>query len=255
MTNEELLNKLGSICTDIQAVFSLAEQDLLKSERKHQVLLETKQRFAEVKPFLGEIEQLKIDKTVSPWTMMYRVETFVSLDEAKSSLEPLLKLAEEIISVIGGQTPQKDIFLREDAPYEGRKILRSVFNQAKSKLLIVDGYLRPELLEVLQLNLEDVSGLELNFLTQKNNNKFFTTFSSDLNKLAQQYPNNTILLKYYNNLPPHDRYIIVDDDLVFHSGHSLAELGNRASSINRIEGDARDSAKVHITDFWKNGQI
>jgi hypothetical protein len=76
-----------------------------------------------------------------------------------------------------------------------------------------------------------------------------------LSKLAQQYPNNIISLKYYNNLPPHDRYIIVDDDLVFHSGHSLAELGNRASSINRIEGDARDSAKVHITDFWNNGQI
>lgn len=255
VTSEDLLNKLGQTYTEIQTALDLAKDALLKSERKHQVISNSKQALLELKHEFGEVDQLKMDRIIPQFIWEPKSGIFVSEEDAKKDLIPLLEITEHLMSVAGGQTPQKDVFITEDAPYEGRKILRSIFNQAKSRLLIVDAYLRPEILEVLQLNLEDVGSLELNFLTQKNNNRFFTTFSSDLSKLAKQYPGHNILMKYYDNLPSHDRYIIIDDVIIYHFGYSLAELGNRASSINKIEGNALNSAKQHIPSLWNNGQL
>jgi len=251
MTHEELNTKLSKIYTDIQTALDLARQGLLKSERKHQVISNSNQGLLGLKAEFGEVEQLRMEKAIPDMILMPRSGRFVSEEDAKKDLTPLLEITKHLMGILGGKIPKKDMFVTKDAPYEGRKILRSIFNQAKSKLLIVDGYLRPEILEVLQLNLEDVIGLELNFLTQKG--RFFSTFSSDLGKLREQYPDHIMTLKYYDSLPQHDRYVIIDGDVVYHSGHSLAELGNRASSLSKVEGDAREKALMHIIDIWETG--
>ena len=80
----------------------------------------------------------------------------------------------------------------------------------------------------------------------------FISFSSDLNLLSRQYSSNKIELRYYKKLPSHDRYIVIDNQLIFHSGHSFAELGNRASNLSRVEGEASDDAKKSISDMWDN---
>jgi hypothetical protein len=253
MTPEETLNELNQIHTGIQTALDLAKEGLLKSEREHQVVSESKRKLLELKPNFGEIEQLKIERAVPTWLNMPKTGFFVQEGTARKALEPLLNITAEFINTLGSHTPRKDIFITENSPFEGRRILRSIFNQATTKLLLVDAYLKPEILEVIELNIIDNPNMELCFLTQKNNNKFFGTFSTDVKALSVQYPINRIELKYYDNITAHDRYIVVDENAIYHSGHSFAELGNRASSISKIEGSAYNTAKTHIDDLWLNG--
>jgi hypothetical protein len=225
---------------------------LLKNERHHEVVQNTYAKLKEIKPDLGEVEQLKIERIIPMWTNEIKIGIFLNESQARKPVNPLIDLIAELIGVVGGSIPSKDIFLVENSQYEGRKILRSILNKAQTKILLIDAYLRPEILEVLQLNLEDFPNIELQFLTQKNHNKFFQTFYTDVIALSTQYTNAQIELKYYDKLPPHDRYVVIDDKSIFHSGHSFAELGNRASSINQVEGDAHDLAKTTIDNLWLN---
>lgn len=229
MNQEEITKKLSEIYLEMQTALNLAKNNLLKSERMHKVVSETKQKLNQPKHGFP-----------------------ISESNAQKELEPLMSITTELIGVTGGQVPKNDIFITENSPFEGRKILRSILNQSKSKILLIDGYLRPEILEVVQQNLVDNQTLEVCFLTQKNYNRFFTTFSVDMKALSAQYPNATLEYRYYDSLPPHDRYIVVDENEVYHSGHSFAELGNRASNINKVEGDAYNEAKKHISDLWLN---
>lgn len=252
MTSEEINRSLSQIHLEIQTALDLAKNGLLKSERKHKVVIETTQKLNELKPHFGDMEQLKIDRAVPKWINEPRPGLFISESDAQKGLEPLMTITTELIGIIGSQVPKKDIFITENSPFEGRKILRSILNQAKSNIMLIDSYLRPEILEVVQLNLIDNQALEVRFLTQKKNNRFFATFSADVKALSAQYPNATIEYKYYDSLPPHDRYIFVDENEIYHSGHSFAELGNRSSSINKVEGDAYNETNTNISRLWLN---
>lgn len=253
MTTEEIKNVLDQIYLDIQSALDLAREGLLKSEKEHDIVSDTKDKLNKLKSDFGEVEQLKIEKAVPMWINEPKSGIFISEDNARKKLEPLLNITAELLNTIGGKVPQKDIFITENSPFEGRKILRSILNKAKNKLFIIDTYLRPEILEVVQLNIIDNPNIEVCFLTQKNNNKFFNTFSADITTLLIQYPKFKIEFRYYDKLTAHDRYIVIDENEIYHSGHSFAELGNRASSINKIEGDAYDTAKTHIDVLWFNG--
>jgi len=253
MTSEEIKNKLEEIYIDIQSAFDLSKKDLLTGEREHNVKMKTINELTKLKPNFGEIEQLKIERVIPKWTNQPKSGIYIPEADAQKSLGPLMNITTDLINTIGGQIPKKDIFITEDSPFEGRKILRSILNQAKSRIFIIDAYLRPELLEVVQLNLNDNPNIEIYFLTQKSNNKFFNTFSADITALSAQYPTAKIVLKNYDKLATHDRYIVIDENTIYHSGYSFAELGNRASSISKVEGDAYNTAKTHIDDLWLNG--
>lgn len=253
MNQEEITKNLSEIYLEIQTALDIAKNGLLKSERMHKVVSETKQKLNMLKPHFSEIDQLKIERAVPMGINEPKHGVFVSENSAVKALEPLMNITEELMGIAGSQIPAKDIFITENSPFEGRKILRSILNQAKSKIFIIDGYLRPEILEVIQLNLIENKILKICFLTQKNNNRFFNTFTTDIKSLVSQYPNAIIEYRYYDNLPPHDRYIVIDENDIYHSGHSFAELGNRSSSINKVEGEAYKEAMTHISDLWNYG--
>ena len=253
MTPEEIKNVLSQIHLDIQTALELAKDGLLKGEREHKVVSETKEKLDKLKSHFGEVEQLKIERAVPMIINIPKSGVFIPEDSARKQFESLLNITTELLGIVGSSTPKKDIFITENSPFEGRKILRSILNMAKTKIFLIDGYLRPDIIEVVQLNLIDNPNIEVNFLTQKNNNKFFNTFSSDIQKVSEQYPNTKIDFKHYDKLISHDRYIVIDDNVIYHSGHSFAELGNRASSMNKVEGSAYDEVKTHISDLWLNG--
>lgn len=254
MENKEKIKEiLSQIHIELQTVLDLAKDNLLKGEREHDVIVRTKNSLNEIKSSFGEIEQLKIERAIPMWINEPKSGVFLQEDGVKRKIEPLLRITSELIKIIGSQIPQKDIFISENSPFEGRKILRSIINQAKNDILFIDCYLKPEILEIIQLNLADNPNISIRFLTQKNNNKFFNTFLTDLVSFSKQYLNTKVEFRYYDNLTSHDRYIFIDNNLIYHFGHSFAELGNRASSVNKVEGEAYNINKNNIITLWSNG--
>ena len=54
----------------------------------------------------------------------------------------------------------------------------------------------------------------------------------DITKFNKQY-NKLLTVKYSNKF--HDRFIIIDDNVLYHIGSSIKDLGNKCFGINVIE--------------------
>ncbi len=159
-----------------------------------------------------------------------------------------------MLRVITGAPPKREDYISPGHPFDARTRLRSIFKQATQEIILVDNFLHPELLAVLQPYVEDVPNLSLKFLTRRDRNNKFNSFVSDFRLYVQQYPNRHIEARENNQC--HGRFIIIDGNVVYHSGHSFHGLGQTADHINKIE-DLNESQRF-IADFnswWNNGNV
>jgi len=121
-----------------------------------------------------------------------------------------------------------DLFF-EGQIYDAYSLMINIFNTAKNNITIIDNYLDKNLLDILANTDKNVL-----IVTNKYNN-------NDYIKYQQQYSN--ITLKINNTI--HDRFIIVDDKVLYHCGASFKDLGKKCFAINRIDN-------IKIIDDIKN---
>ena len=102
--------------------------------------------------------------------------------------------------------------------YDAYSLLIDIFNKAKKEIIIIDNYIDKNLLDVLKK-----IRVKILIITNKYNNK-------DYIKYREQYKN--ITLKINNTL--HDRFIIIDKKILYHSGASFKDLGKNCFEISKI---------------------
>jgi len=106
--------------------------------------------------------------------------------------------------------------------YDAYSRIVDIFNKAKKELIIIDSYADKTLLDMIK-------DLTCNvILITKNNNKLKEL---DITKYNSQYHN----LKVIYNDTFHDRYFILDNEKIYHSGASTNHAGLRTFSINIME--------------------
>ena len=96
--------------------------------------------------------------------------------------------------------------------------------QANKKILIIDNYIDDSVLKML---------------TKKNNNVEVVILTSDksniqqidIQKFNKEYP----ILKVAKTNKFHDRFIIIDNEEMYHLGASIKDLGKKCFGINKIE--------------------
>ena len=103
--------------------------------------------------------------------------------------------------------------------YDAHSLLLDIFNTSNKCIVIIDNYISKELLDVLSKT-----------------NKKVTIYTKNIDELLikkykQQYNNLTINI----NNGFHDRFIIIDDTILYHSGASFKDLGKKCFAINRID--------------------
>ena len=80
----------------------------------------------------------------------------------------------------------------------------------------------------------------------KNNSRLSDT---EIQKYNMQYHN----LKIIRNNSFHDRYFIIDNTVVYHSGSSINHAGEKTFSINRLDDEmVKESLINNINDIIKN---
>lgn len=105
--------------------------------------------------------------------------------------------------------------------YDAYSLLRDILNTAKNNAIIIDNYIDRNLLNILK----EVA-LPITIITNKYNN-------SDYSKYKEQYKN--ISLKVDNKF--HDRFIIIDEKILYHCGASFKDLGKKCFAISKITND------------------
>ena len=131
---------------------------------------------------------------------------------------------------------KNSIFFQNDI-YDAYSVLIEIFKLSEVEIIIVDNYAGKELFDILRII-----------------HKKIIIISSHIDEtLKKKY------LKQYNNVlfkkndSYHDRFIIIDRKMVFHSGASFKDLGKKCFAINEIENKIENDKLIN--DVIKNCSI
>ena len=131
---------------------------------------------------------------------------------------------------------KNSIFFQNDI-YDAYSVLMKIFKLSEGEIIIIDNYAGKELFDILRII-----------------HKKIVIISSHIDEaLKKKY------LKQYNNVlfikndSYHDRFIIIDRKMVFHSGASFKDLGKKCFAINEIENKIENDKLIN--DVIKNCSI
>lgn len=108
--------------------------------------------------------------------------------------------------------------------YDAYSLIIDIIKKANKKILIIDNYIDDSVLKML---------------TKKNNNVGVVILTSDksniqqidIQKFNKEYP----ILKVAKTSKFHDRFIIIDNEEMYHLGASIKDLEKKCFGINKIE--------------------
>ena len=120
--------------------------------------------------------------------------------------------------------------------YDAYSKIQEIFKSANKSLVIIDAYADNTILDIIKrLN------INVTIITKPNN----LLTSQDIEKYNKQYNNLTVI--FDNTF--HDRYFILDDEIIYHCGASINRIGYKTFSITLI-GDV-DIKKTLINKIKK----
>ena len=105
--------------------------------------------------------------------------------------------------------------------YDAYSLLIDILNKAEKEIIIIDNYVDKTILDITCLLDKNIT-----IITNKYN-------KIDYEKYQKQYENLEIII----NNKFHDRFIILDKKILYHSGASFKDLGNKCFAINKIEDE------------------
>lgn len=103
--------------------------------------------------------------------------------------------------------------------YDAYSLMLDIIDTSNSSIKIIDNYVDKRLLDILSK-----TNKEILIITNKYNN-------DDYGKYKEQYSN--IKIKISNSF--HDRFIIIDNKILYHCGASFKDLGKKCFALNKIE--------------------
>ena len=160
-------------------------------------------------------------KIIDAFVYMKRYLSF----ENKNSIilnheERILKL-EESFDKLNEKEKINAIFY-EGQIYDAYSLLIDIFKGAKEEIIIIDNYADKSILDMItNLNVKVI------IVTKK----FNLLKDIDIKKYNRQYNN----LKVIYSDKFHDRFIILDKKVLYHSGASYKDLGNKCFGITKME--------------------
>ena len=120
--------------------------------------------------------------------------------------------------------------------YDAYSKIKEIFKYTKKELIIIDNYADHTTLDIIK-NIKCIV-----ILIVKNNSKLSKL---DIDKYNKQYHN----LKIIYNDNYHDRYFIIDRNIIYHCGTSINHAGSKTFSINILEDKI---VKDNLIDNIKN---
>jgi len=235
---------LFSTLNNLKDKQKLIKEGLAYNEEKKKVIQEA---IDKTKLFKDDLYKRNVEKLskITIWSKQ-TPDGFVANDEY-SQLTPWIELIEDDLGEDKRLIREK--VMEDMTPYEGRKFLRSILEKAKGNVAVVDNFLSHEVLFVIEPYV--LKGVTFKLLTRQLNNSKFKSFVADFKTFKKQYVGQ---VEAKDNSKCHDRFVIIDNHIIYHFGASLAELGNTLSVANLIEeSDEKTKIVAKFTSWWSSG--
>ena len=180
---------------------------LLKNEIAIEVSIRIVEAFVEMRKFITANSQVFERLTSVEYKLLEHDKKF---DEIFNQLEQ-----EENIK-------QKIFF--EGQIYDAYSLIIDIIKKANGKILIIDNYVDDTVLKMLTKKKKNVEVVILTSIKS-------SIKSIDIQKFNKEYP----ILKVAKTNKFHDRFIVIDNNEMYHLGASIKDLGKKCFGINRIE--------------------
>jgi len=183
---------------------------LLESEIAIQVSINIMRAFVEMRKFINANKDL-FERVI---TIENKIDTkFVDYDNKFELLFNELQKDENF--------KQKIFF--EGQIYEAYSLIIDIIKKANKKIAIIDNYIDDSILKMLT---KKNKGVEVVILTSEKSN----ISKLDIQKFNREYP----VLKVGKTDKFHDRFIVIDNNELYHCGASIKDLGKKCFAISKM---------------------
>ena len=108
--------------------------------------------------------------------------------------------------------------------YDAYTLIQSLFESANNEIIIIDNYVDRTILDRLVVKKNNVQVIIYTSINTRLLGRDIKTFNSQYGGLDVRYTTNV-----------HDRYIIIDQNKIYHLGHSIKDLGKKIFSISESD--------------------
>ena len=110
--------------------------------------------------------------------------------------------------------------------YDAYTLIQSLFETANKEIIIIDTYVDRTILDRLVVKNNNVQVIIYTSINTRLLGRDINTFNSQYGGLDVKYTTNV-----------HDRYIIIDQNKIYHLGHSIKDLGKKIFSISESDSN------------------
>ncbi len=110
--------------------------------------------------------------------------------------------------------------------YDAYTLIQSLFELANNEIIIIDNYVDRTILDRLVVKNRNVQVIIYTSINTRLLGRDINTFNSQYGGLDVRYTTNV-----------HDRYIIIDQNKIYHLGHSIKDLGKKIFSISESDSN------------------
>ena len=179
---------------------------ILKSEVAVQVSIKIMDAFVDMRKFIN-INKSLFEKVITIENKMDK--KFIEHDKKFDIIFDQLQFEENI---------KQRIFFQGQI-YDAYSLIIDIIKKANKKILIIDNYVDDSILKMLAKKKNNVEVV------------IFTSNKSNIQKFNKEYP----ILKIAKTNKFHDRFIVIDNEEMYHLGASIKDVGKKCFGINKIE--------------------
>ena len=156
--------------------------------------------------------------------LMLNGQVFERLTSVEHKLLEHDKKFDEVFNQLQLEENIKQRIFFDGQIYDAYSIIIDIIKKANNKILIIDNYIDDSILKMLTKKKNNV---EVIILTSNKSN----IQNIDIQKFNKEYP----ILKVAKTNKFHDRFIVLDNEEMYHLGASIKDLGKKCFGINKIE--------------------
>lgn len=131
--------------------------------------------------------------------------------------------------ILPSENSVTELYFSKGLQHSAYVAIREIISNAKFKVTIIDQWIDRTIFELLK-TLDSKKEYFIIVITKESKND---DFNHEMILFMKQYTNIKIQISHSNDF--HDRFLIIDDECLYHLGASIKDTGKKVSIISKIE--------------------
>ncbi len=239
------MSEIDSLISDIQKHLASIEKGVVKAQEAGDFFANSVAKAKEI--FIKDTDEWRIldrweNESGYIWHPVYKSGVYAD-EKLKNKITELLKKLKEITNTDSAiVTSENEYSFSASEKYEAYRLLISIFKGAQESIWIVDNFLDEVVFDFIDLINLDV---QINIITDEQKPIFKRLYLSLKEKAVRKINAKT-------NNSSHDRYIAIDEKVLFSMGASINTIGKKDFMMHRVN-EKQDDVMTKINGWWSTG--